>query len=105
VPKPGAPIDLAQAARLLNHYLPGVRTELRAAVAAIRRNHPGKAIHVREWRPEEVVAHWGPELDRVLVGFVVVDDQGHPARWRSVLVLIDKLDGELVVADDSGLLG
>jgi hypothetical protein len=48
---PGASIVLAQAARLLTVYLPGIRTELRAAVETIRQRHPNAPLHVREWTP------------------------------------------------------
>lgn len=105
VPLPGETIDLADAARLLNAYLPELRRELRRIDGIVRQRDKVQDVTVREMKPDEIVAQWSPDLLVVLVGFVAVDDQGHPARWRYVRVFVDKATGEMVTQDESGLLG
>ncbi len=105
LPLVGDGVGPSTAVRILAAYRPALLAELERCAATIRqRRRTAPELTIRSWAADEIVTHWSRNLDAVLVGFVGVDDRPRGGSFYSVLILIDKQSGGLVVRDPSGLL-
>jgi hypothetical protein len=104
LPYPNEPVDAETAHLIAARYTPEIRRMLTEIEETVALRSKG-ARWVRCWTGEQIEANWGSgTLDAILVGYVMTDERAAGGTFRSVLILIDKESGGLVMRDRSGLL-